>query len=101
MGFMGLVLSGAALSAVPAHAVAHRTQEIGVRLALGAQRKQILWLVQRRALFQLALGLVFGVVCAALWDRRWETPVTSTPTRFFMTDPVVLIPVAALLAMVA
>jgi len=101
IGFIGLVLSAVGLYAVTAHAVAHRTQEIGVRLALGAQREQILWLVQRRALFQLVLGLVFGVVCAVLWDRRWETPVGGTPSRFFMTDPVVLIPVAALLAIVA
>jgi ABC-type antimicrobial peptide transport system permease subunit len=44
--------------------VGQRRQEIGVRMALGATRKSILWLVLRRALILMAAGLLIGAVAA-------------------------------------
>ena len=61
---IALVLSAVGLYAITAYSVAQRTQEIGVRMALGAQATQVWWLVIRRSLVQLAVGLVIGVAGA-------------------------------------
>jgi putative ABC transport system permease protein len=53
---IALVLSAVGLYAVTAYSVTQRTAEIGVRMALGAQSKQVMWLVLKRALVQLAIG---------------------------------------------
>jgi len=46
------------------YAVARRTREIGIRVALGAKRENILWMVLRDALALALLGLAIGVPCA-------------------------------------
>jgi predicted permease len=95
---IGLLLSAVGLYAVTTFAVAQRTREIGVRIALGAQRAQVLWLVLRRVVFQLALGLGVGVICVIGWDR--QLPDDPTVNVHHLTDPMVLAPVATLLAIV-
>jgi putative ABC transport system permease protein len=57
---IALVLSSVGLYAVMAYAVTRRTQEIGVRMAVGAQRWQVSWLVLRFGLLQLTAGLTLG-----------------------------------------
>jgi ABC-type antimicrobial peptide transport system permease subunit len=47
--------------------VSQRAQEIGVRLALGASRWQIVRFVGRRVVFQLAVGALTGLVCTRIW----------------------------------
>ena len=44
--------------------VTQRTQEIGIRMALGAQATQVSWLILRRGMIQLAIGLVLGLAGA-------------------------------------
>ena len=61
---IALVLSAVGLYAITAYSVAQRTQEIGVRMALGAQAPQVWWLVIRRSLVQLAAGLAIGIAGA-------------------------------------
>ena len=71
ISFIALGLALVGLYAVTAHAVAQRTPEIGVRMALGARAIAISWLVLRRAFWQLALGLAAGVVGTLAWARAF------------------------------
>jgi ABC-type antimicrobial peptide transport system permease subunit len=81
---------------VIAHATASRTQEIGVRMALGANARNILLLVMRRGLWQIASGLVLGVAAAFPVTRI----MSSLPIGVSPADPHVFLIVATLLASV-
>jgi putative ABC transport system permease protein len=61
---IAVVLSAVGIYAVTAYSVTERTQEIGVRMALGARPAQISWLVLRRGLLQLGIGLALGLAGA-------------------------------------
>jgi predicted permease len=61
---IALVLAAVGLYAVTAYAVSQRTQEIGVRMALGAQGNEVAWLFLRRSFVQLAIGLTLGIAGA-------------------------------------
>jgi len=63
-GAFALLLACIGLYGVTSYSVARRTNEIGVRMALGAQRSQVLWLVQREVGVLALIGLVIGVPVA-------------------------------------
>jgi ABC-type antimicrobial peptide transport system permease subunit len=60
-GFVALLIAVAGIYGLLAYSVSQRTRELGVRLALGAQRENILWLILRHALVLLALGVAVGL----------------------------------------
>jgi predicted permease len=62
--FIALMLSAVGLYAVTAYSVSQRTPEVGVRLALGADAPQVLWLFLRRGFVHIAIGLTLGVAGA-------------------------------------
>ncbi|MGD8868460.1 MAG: ABC transporter permease [Gemmatimonadales bacterium] len=64
LGALALLLSAVGVYAVVAQMVARRTREIGIRLALGAKRSDVLALVLRTELFRIAPGLAAGFVLA-------------------------------------
>jgi predicted permease len=64
-----LLLSAAGISAMMSFAVTRRYREIGIRLALGASRRQVLQGIFSRSALQLALGLAVGVALAVLLER--------------------------------
>jgi predicted permease len=65
-GLAGLVLATVGLYGVVSFLVRRRTREIGIRIALGADARRILWLTAKSGLIQLAVGLTIGVALAAL-----------------------------------
>ncbi len=91
---IALVMASVGLYAVMAQATGSRTQEIGVRMALGANTGNILMLVMRRGLWQIAGGLTLGIAAAYPMARVMATlPIGVSPN-----DPVVFFAVAAILA---
>jgi len=63
-GLLALLLASVGLYGVMAHAVSRRTNEIGVRMALGAQPRQILGMAMRETLLLLVLGVAIGIPVA-------------------------------------
>jgi len=61
---LALLLASVGLYGLMSYAVTHRTREIGIRVALGAQRPTVLWLVLREALGLGLFGIGLGIPCA-------------------------------------
>ncbi len=68
-GLAALFLASVGLYGVMSFSVSHRVSEMGVRMALGAQSRQVMALILRQGLGQIALGLTFGVGLALLVSR--------------------------------
>ena len=68
-GALATLLASIGLYGVMAFVVARRTKEIGVRLALGAMRGSVIWLVMREVLLLLGLGLAVGIPLALALGR--------------------------------
>jgi predicted permease len=68
-GLLALVLASIGLYGVTAYSVARRTSEIGIRMALGADRKSVLAMVLRSAFLLAGVGLLLGVPLAIAADR--------------------------------
>ena len=68
-GLAALFLASVGLYGVMSFSVSHRVGEMGVRMALGAQARQVVALVLRQGMGQIALGLLFGSVIAFLLAR--------------------------------
>jgi putative ABC transport system permease protein len=97
LAVIALLLATVGLYAVTGHSVAQRTQEIGVRVALGAERHEVMWLFLRRTIVQLAIGAAVGMAGALFVGQLLQTLIAGTNPR----DPITLALVTALLAAVA
>ena len=93
-GAAALLLAAAGLYGVMSFAVTQRHRELGVRSALGANGRQLVWLVMRRSLIQLSIGLGLGLALGLLATG----PLAVVLYRVNPRDPVVVIVVAVLLA---
>jgi ABC-type antimicrobial peptide transport system permease subunit len=103
MGMFGLVLASVGLAGVTAYAVSRRTHEIGIRMALGAQRRDVLWLVLREGGSIALAGTFVGLAAAFALTRALSSVVEALAelTRTSISDPVVLIGGPGLLAAIA
>jgi putative ABC transport system permease protein len=95
---IALVLASVGLYGVTAYSVTQRTQEIGVRMALGAEPRQLRWLILRRVVVLLAIGLVLGVAGAVGVGKLLQSVVVQS-TR--STDVATIAAIAAVLIFVA
>jgi hypothetical protein len=90
----GLLLAAIGVFAVLTHAVGQRTQEIGVRVALGANPRQILRMVLRQGLVQVGAGLVLGFATAAALSKLLAGllfGVTAFSTATYVAVAVILV----------
>jgi predicted permease len=99
-GVLALVLASVGLYGITAYSVARRTNEIGVRMALGANRSQVLAMVMRRALVLVAIGLAIGIPVALIGGRLMRTQLygVSTYDPLTLTGAVLVLAAAAALA---
>jgi predicted permease len=98
IGVLGLVLASIGLYGVLAYTISRRIREIGLRVALGASPRNVLWMVFRDSFLLVAVGITIGLGIAM---------VATQPLAMFLvpglspTDPLTFLAVIALLAAVA
>jgi predicted permease len=96
-GAMALILGAVGLYGVIAYSVSQRTREIGIRVALGAERKHVLSLVLNEGLLVVAGGLAIGLAASLILTRFLASLLFGVSP----TDPLTFAAVAVLLAAVA
>ena len=96
-GFLATTLAAVGLYGVTAYAVTRRTQEIGVRMALGAGRQSILGLVMREVLLLTAAGIVVGILAALALGRLVESQLFGLKAA----DPAVLAAAVVVIAAIS
>jgi putative ABC transport system permease protein len=94
---LAILLSAIGLYAITAYSVTQRTREIGIRMALGAESRQVRWLFIRSGVLQVAIGLALGIAGAFATGKLLQGLLVRTST----TDPVALGSTAVVLIVVA
>jgi putative ABC transport system permease protein len=97
LGGVGLLLAGVGIYGVIAYFATQRTSEIGIRIALGASRADVLRLVVRQAAMPVAAGVLLGAFGAIFAARAIATQLVNVQTN----DPLTFLGVAAILTAVA
>jgi ABC-type antimicrobial peptide transport system permease subunit len=97
LGAAALVLAAVGLYGLLAYMVARRTPEIGVRMALGARRGEVVWLVFRQSATLIAIGLVVGLTAVAIVTRF----VRGMLFGLSPLDPATLLAVSLIFVLVA
>jgi predicted permease len=97
LGVLAALLAALGLYGVMAYIVSRRTREIGIRMALGATRSGVAWLVLSEVVRMTAIGLLVGLVCAVLVGHA----IASQLFEVSGSNPFVLAATACLLCVVA
>jgi predicted permease len=92
-GLLAVFLSSIGIYGLMSYVVSRRTNEIGIRMALGAGRGNVRWLVMREILFLVAIGVAIGIPAALAGDRL----VANMLFGVKRTDPASLLTAVALL----
>jgi putative ABC transport system permease protein len=96
-GGIALLLSAAGIYAVTAYSVAQRTHEVGIRMALGAQRRDVLKLIVGGGMGLIGLGIVIGTVAAFALTRLLRSALFGVSA----TDPLTFVAITLALGAVA
>lgn len=96
-GIVALALACVGLYGVMSYTVSGRTREIGVRMALGAQRREVLTMVLREAMKLVVIGIVIGIPVALLLTRLFNSMLFGLSSA----DPVSLLAVILVLGAIA
>jgi len=94
---VGLILAAIGIYGIISYTVAQRTSELGIRVALGAQSRDVLWLVLSKGAVLIVSGAVLGIAGAYGVSRVLISLIPSLPTR----DPVILLVTTVVLVAVA
>ncbi len=97
MGLLGLILAVVGIYSVVSYAAAQRTQEIGIRIAMGAAPRDILKMVLRQGLGVVGIGLALGLVIALAGTRVMSSMIVGVKP----SDPLTFSVVVALLTAIA
>jgi predicted permease len=95
-GILGVVLASIGLYGAIAHSVNSRTREIGIRLAIGARARDVIWMVQRQGLIVTAIGVAIGLPASIAGSQL----VSSLLFEVSPSDPTTLAVSAAVRASV-
>jgi putative ABC transport system permease protein len=99
---LALILAVIGIYGITAYSVAQRTREMGLRMALGAQPREVVWLVVREAGLLAGIGVLLGVLAAAVVYKSLLAVWLSTLLyKVGTTDPLTFVAVALGLALVA
>ena len=94
---VALVLAAIGIYGVMSYSVSARTQEMGVRLAIGAQRRTVIWLVMKQVLTMSLAGLALGIALLLVAGRSLERLLVGVTAA----DPVTIAVVSVVLGLVA
>ena len=100
-GIVAVILSAVGLYGVMSFSVNQRTQEFGTRMALGADRRQILRMVLRQGLRQLAIGLGIGLAVALTIAQLGGAGIRNALFQVDPRDPATYLGVSLLITLVA
>src|SRR5262245_6475755 len=98
---LALLLASVGLYGLLAFSVVERTGEMGIRMALGATRVDVIWTVMREGLLLVAAGVAIGVPVALAAGRIASNQISGLLFGLRATDPVTIALAAVLLALVA
>ena len=85
-GLIGLLLSAIGIYGVLAYSVTERTAEMGIRMALGAQRMEVLGQILRQAANLIAVGLLIGVGLSLIITRLFQPILSMDPVTFVVVS---------------
>jgi ABC-type antimicrobial peptide transport system permease subunit len=97
-GLVATALAALGLYGVVAFSVASRTKEIGVRMALGARKASVLWLVLRETMILVTIGIAIGIPVAYVLSRYVESQLYGVKPTDIATGLAALAVLAAVAA---